>query len=517
MLSSNNIPFKAAIFDMDGVITQTAKLHAKAWKKMFDEFLEKREGKDYKPLNIEQDYTLFINGKGRYDGVRSFLKSRHIEVPEGLPTDTPNKETIYGLGMRKNNYFLEILENEGVQVYQDTLKVIQRWKEDGIKLAVVSSSRNCKYIMEATGFLKFFDARVDGQTLDEKNMDGKPDPAMFLEAAERMGVSPEETIVLEDAISGIEAAKKGNFKIVVGVDRKGETALLKENGADVVVHKLTELMHELNKINLGKVAEDLPHAIQKLDEIRQKIGNKQVIFFFDYDGTLAPIVKNPKDAILPDKAKEILQQLAQDFLVAVVSGRDRSDVKEKVGLENVYYAGSHGFDISGPNNMDMQYEGGQQAIPALNEAEKNLKQKLNGVKGSRVERKKYAIAVHFRNVAENEVPLVKSAVYEELNRQENLKKGEGKMILELKPDIDWHKGKATRWLLQKLTEKGKPSIPLFLGDDVTDEDALEAISEDGIGILVGTHGAKTAASYRLENVDEVPEFLQLCYNALKNG
>ena len=501
---------------MDGVITQTAKLHAKAWKKMFDEFLEKREGKDYKPLNIEEDYTLYINGKGRYDGVRSFLESRGIEVAEGLPTDTPNKETIYGLGMRKNNYFLENLENEGVQVYQDTAKVIQQWKEDGIKLAVVSSSRNCKYVMEATGFLKLFDVRVDGQTRDEKNMEGKPDPAMFLEAAERLGVSPAEAIVVEDAISGIQAAKKGNFKLVVGVDRKGEPALLKENGADVVVHKLTELMHELNKINTGKVAEDLPHAIQKLDEIRQKIGNDQVVFFFDYDGTLAPIVKNPKDAILPDKVKNILQQIGKDFLVAVVSGRDRADVKEKVGLENVYYAGSHGFDISGPNNMDMQYEGGQQAIPALNEAEKNLKLKLEGVEGSRVERKKYAIAVHYRNVAESEVPLVKSAVYEELNRQDNLKKGEGKMILELKPNIDWHKGKATRWLLQKLTEKGKRSIPLFLGDDVTDEDALEAIAEDGIGILVGSHGAKTAASYRLENVEEVPEFLQLFYKALKN-
>ena len=148
-MSNSPFNFKAAILDMDGVITQTAKLHAKAWKQMFDEFLEKRQGSGFSPMSIEEDYLLYIDGKGRYEGARSFLSSRNLEIPEGMPTDTPDKETVYGLGMRKNTYFREILENEGVQVYQDTLRVIQQWKEEEIKLAVVSSSRNCKYVMEA--------------------------------------------------------------------------------------------------------------------------------------------------------------------------------------------------------------------------------------------------------------------------------------------------------------------------------------------------------------------------------
>lgn len=244
------------------------------------------------------------------------------------------------------------------------------------------------------------------------------------------------------------------------------------------------------------------------------IGDRRPVLFLDYDGTLSPIVKNPDEARLPERTKNILQKLAQDFPVAVISGRDRADVEEKVGLRNVIYAGSHGFDITGPNGLEMQYEGGEQAIPALDEAEQQLKEKLKDVKGARVERKKYAIAVHYRNVAEEEVDTVKTAVYHELDRQQKLKKGGGKKILELKPDIDWHKGRATRWLLDSLDLEGRKHIPLFIGDDVTDEDALEAIASDGIGILVGTHGEKTAASFRLENTDEVAEFLEKLHNLL---
>lgn len=511
------MPFKAAILDMDGVITQTAKLHAKAWKQMFDEFLEKREGKSFKPMTIEEDYKQHINGKPRYKGVRTFLQSRNIVLPEGSPQDSPDQETVVGLGMRKNNYFLDILEKEGVQLYQDTITMVRKWKEEGIKLAVVSSSRNCKWVMEAAGVLDLFEVRVDGMMLEELKLKGKPDPDIFLKAAEMLGVTPQEAIVVEDAISGVEAGRKGNFKLVVGVARKGEEEALKEKGADVVVHKLTELQNEMEKQQKGRVAEELPHAIENLDKIKQTIGDKEPVLFFDYDGTLSPIVQNPQDAILSVRTKAILQRLADEFLVAVVSGRDRADVKEKVGLENVFYAGSHGFDISGPDGMDMQYEGGLKAVPALEDAEKNLKKKLAGVKGVKVERKKYAIAVHYRNVAEEEVPLVKSAVYEELDRQDKLKKGGGKKILELKPDIDWHKGRATRWLLETLQQEGKESIPLFLGDDVTDEDALAAIADDGIGILVGTHGERTAATYRLNDTDEVADFLEHLYDVLKKS
>lgn len=514
-MSSANIPiFKAVVMDMDGVITQTARLHAKAWKEMFDEFLEKREGKDYQPFSIEKDYKIYIDGKPRFDGVRSFLQSRNISLPEGQPGDDINEDTVYGLGMRKNKRFLELLGQEAAQVYPDALQIVRQWKEESMKLAIISSSRNCKHVLESAGVLDLFDARVDGMVSEEKKLKGKPAPDIFLEASEILGVSPAQTIVIEDAIAGIEAGKKGKFGLVIGVARHGEEEALKEAGADIVVNTLSGLLAEIRKFGQGKMAEDLPHVMEKFKEIRKTIGNRKPVLLLDYDGTLSPIVSNPEDALLPEKTKSVLQKLSELIPVAVISGRDRADVQAKVGLENLIYAGSHGFDITEPHQMDMEKQVGQEILSALDEAEHQLQEKLQKVAGCRVERKKYAIAVHFRNVADSEVQTVKNAVYEELDKQKKLRKGSGKKILELKPDIDWHKGRATNWLLDSFGKDSKNLIPVFIGDDITDEDALEAIAEGGIGILVGLHGEKTAASYRLQDTDEVAQFLEQFYNML---
>lgn len=259
--------------------------------------------------------------------------------------------------------------------------------------------------------------------------------------------------------------------------------------------------------------ETLPHAIERFNDISKTISDSKPILFLDYDGTLSPIVPNPEDAVLAEKTKKVLQKLSEVIPVVVVSGRDRADVQAKVGLD-VIYAGSHGFDITGPNGLDMQYEGGEKAVGALDEAEQRLQEKLKDVAGCRVERKKYAIAVHYRNVADHEVQTVKDVVFEELQKSEHLKKGTGKKILELKPNIDWNKGRATTWLLSTLGVATDKQIPIFIGDDITDEDALAAIAEEGIGILVGLHGEKTAASYRLQDTDEVAQFLDQLYNML---
>lgn len=515
MSSSNPLTFKAAILDMDGVITQTATLHAKAWKQMFDEFLEKQQGQDYQPLDLYDDYRNYIDGKPRFDGVRSFLASRNIELPEGKPEDEPGKSTIFGLGMRKNEIFTDLIDREGVEVYQDAEKMVRQWKEEGIKLAVISSSRNCRRIMEAAGLLELFEVRVDGQISQEKDLKGKPEPDIFLEASQQLGVEPSETIVVEDAIAGVQAGKKGKFSMVVGMARHGEDKKLRQEGADVVVHKLSDLQKELSKMSKGKDAEKLPNAMETLPDMIKKIGERTPVLFLDYDGTLSPIVKDPEEAILDERTTHILRKLAEEIPLAVISGRDRADVASKVGLSNIIYAGSHGFDITGPGNLNMQYEGGIKAIPDLDKAEKALKEKLQNIEGAIVERKKYAIAVHYRNVADEAVDTVKRAVYEQLDKYQNLKKGSGKKILELKPDIDWHKGRATRWLLDSLDLDGHQHVPVFIGDDVTDEDALEAIADDGIGILVGTHGERTAADYRLKDTNEVSLFLEKFLGLLK--
>ncbi|MDR7127857.1 alpha,alpha-trehalase [Algoriphagus sp. 4150] len=241
MTENKHPTFTAVILDMDGVVTKTATLHAQAWKEMFDEFMENRQGKDFQPLVIDRDYKQYIDGIPRFEGVRRFLKSRNIAISDGQIDDSPTEETVYGLGNRKNELFRSILEKKGVHVYEDTLEMLKKWKKAKLKLAIISSSRNCRHIIESAGLTELFDARVDGETLEKENLNGKPDPDIFLKASEVLGVDAKNAIIIEDAIAGVEAGKKGRFGLVVGVARHGESKELKDAGADIVVEKLTEL------------------------------------------------------------------------------------------------------------------------------------------------------------------------------------------------------------------------------------------------------------------------------------
>lgn len=236
----NALPYRAAIFDLDGVITQTAHLHARAWKQMFDAYLArraKREGKRHEPFDIADDYKRYVDGKPRYDGVRSFLASRGIDLPEGTPDDTPEAETVCGLGNRKNVLFHELLEKEGARPYDDAVEQLTRWRRQGLRTALITSSRNGTAILEATGLTGRFDAIVDGIEAEKQNLKGKPAPDIFREAARRLDVSPQEAIIVEDAIAGVEAGRAGEFGLVVGVARDDGEAL-KAHGADVVVRDL---------------------------------------------------------------------------------------------------------------------------------------------------------------------------------------------------------------------------------------------------------------------------------------
>ncbi|MEQ8547584.1 MAG: beta-phosphoglucomutase family hydrolase [Cyclobacteriaceae bacterium] len=239
LITEHNI--QLVIFDMDGVLTQTARLHAQAWKKMFDEYLQKREGDNFKPLKIETDYKEYIDGIPRFEGVRAFLNSRDIALPEGSPQDYPDQKTIYGLGMRKNALFLDLLEKEGIHVYEDTLEIIKDLKKDKIKMAAISSSKNCQAIIEKAGLSHYFDAIVGGITSEKEDIKGKPAPDIFLYASKQIDIAPDKAMVIEDAISGVKAGKDGKFALVVGVARNNDKDNLREAGADIVVQKLTEL------------------------------------------------------------------------------------------------------------------------------------------------------------------------------------------------------------------------------------------------------------------------------------
>ncbi len=235
--------FDAVLFDLDGVITATARIHASAWKQAFDEMLKRRAGGEvFQPFDRQSDYEDYVDGKPRYDGARSFLESRRISVPAGSPDDPPDKETVWGIGNRKNRLFEEALKKERVDVFEGTVAWIRQLRRAGIKTAVVSSSAHCKAILQNAGISDLFDTRMDGTIADRMKLDGKPAPDTYLKAAEMLGVDPGRAVVVEDALAGVEAGRRGGFGLVIGVDRKHDADALRENGADIVVSDLKEML-----------------------------------------------------------------------------------------------------------------------------------------------------------------------------------------------------------------------------------------------------------------------------------
>lgn len=235
----------ACLFDLDGVLTDTASVHKKAWKAMFDEYLKsraERTGEPFTAFDIDVDYLTYVDGKRRQDGVRSFLASRGIELPEGTPDDPADAETIEGLGTRKNAMFHKTLEKDGVEVFEGSRRYLQAVTEAGLRRAVVSSSANTEEVLRITGLDTFIEQRVDGVTMRDENIPGKPAPDSFLRAAELLGVSPAQAAVFEDALAGVAAGRAGKFGFVVGVDRVGQAGQLRRDGADVIVTDLAELM-----------------------------------------------------------------------------------------------------------------------------------------------------------------------------------------------------------------------------------------------------------------------------------
>jgi beta-phosphoglucomutase family hydrolase len=240
--------FDAVIFDMDGVVTQTAKTHAAVWKQMFDEYLQKLGSSDngqYRPFAIETDYFRYVDGKPRYEGIQSFLESRGIHLPPwGNPKDPPDRNTICGLGNRKNLLFNDYIKEHGVEVYQSTIDLIHSLKSLSFRTAVVTSSKNCNTVLEAAGIRHLFDTKVDGLDAERLELGGKPQPDIFIHAARNLDVYPMRAVVVEDAIAGVRAAKQGCFGCIIGVDRDDQADALGDSGADVTVKDLSEISVE---------------------------------------------------------------------------------------------------------------------------------------------------------------------------------------------------------------------------------------------------------------------------------
>ncbi|MDF3289659.1 HAD family hydrolase [Streptomyces silvisoli] len=235
---------RACLFDLDGVLTKTAVVHAAAWKATFDEFLRRREGPGFRPFDAVADYDEYVDGRPRADGVRTFLASRGIELPEGGDDDPPDRETVRGLGNRKNELLLEKIRTEGVEAYPGSVRYVEAARAAGLGTAVVSSSANCRDVLVSVGMEKCFGVRIDGIVAAERKLPGKPHPDTYLEAAHDLGVEPSAAAVFEDALAGMDAGRGGHFGYVVGVDRVGQADALRAHGADIVVRDLAELLED---------------------------------------------------------------------------------------------------------------------------------------------------------------------------------------------------------------------------------------------------------------------------------
>lgn len=503
--------FDAAIFDLDGVVTRTARVHAASWKRLFDEYLRKRAenlGEPFRPFETESDYRQYVDGKPRYDGVASFLKARGILLPWGDPSDPTDRETVCGLGNGKNQYFRDSLEKDGVEVFDSTVALIQRLRNRSVKTALVSSSRNARSVLDAAGLTDLFDVCIDGKDVARLGLKGKPHPDLFLKAARDLDVEPGRAMVLEDAISGVQAGNAGGFGLVIGVDRADQAAALREGGADLVLPDLAALHVRTRPAAACCVADALPRILDRPAAIEQELNGKRVAVFLDYDGTLTPIVARPEFAVLSEDMRATVKTLAGLCTVAIISGRDRADVERLVELEELVYAGSHGFDISGPDGLKIQHEEGAAFASVVQRTAERLAETLAPVEGALVEPKRFAVAVHYRQVAEGDVPLLDAAVDQALAEAPELRKTFGKKVFELRPRLDWDKGKAVLWVLKALGLDGPDVLPFYLGDDTTDEDAFAALAEHGLGILVGCPPRETAARYVLDRPADVQRFLR---------
>jgi beta-phosphoglucomutase family hydrolase len=235
----------ACLFDLDGVLTQTAKVHAQAWKQTFDEYLRRRaqrEGGHFKQFDKVADYDEYVDGKPRYDGVQSFLQARGIELPWGSSDDAPTSETVCGIGNRKNDLVLKLIRDQGVEAYEGSVRYLEAVREAGLRRAVVSSSANCRDVLIAAGIEDLLEVRIDGIVAEQQHLKGKPAPDTFLAGARALGAEPAQGVVFEDALAGVQAGRAGEFGWVVGVDRVGQADALRAHGASIVVKDLAELL-----------------------------------------------------------------------------------------------------------------------------------------------------------------------------------------------------------------------------------------------------------------------------------
>jgi trehalose-phosphatase len=510
MVTTRIVPerHRAVLFDMD-VLTDTARLHAGAWQRLFDAYLTDRSdssGEVHRSFR-DEDYRRWVEGKPRVDGVLDFLRSRGIELPRGQPDDAPSTNTAHGLGALKDIYFKAALATDGVDVLDGAVTLLEALRAKGVRTAVISASKNCAAVLDRAGLAGWLDARVDGQWTEHRCLPGKPDPATFLEAAHLLNVGTAETVVIEDSRAGIEAGKQGGFALVIGVDRTGEPEHLRHAGADAVVSELDDISVAASTIEEARQPlSRVPEALAHWTEIASRLQNRPA-FVFDFDGTLADIAPDPAAVVLSAGARALLRHLADHAPTAVISGRDLRDAAQRVQVDGFWYAGSHGFEISGPRGETFCHPAGLDARNDLDDAQRRLDVALADVPGVALEPKRCALAVHYRKVERGSVERVLGVIDDVAADLPELRQLHGRQVVELLPRVEWDKGRALLWLLDHIGhQQPRPECVFYAGDDVTDEDALRVVHDDGVGVVVVNpeHGDReTYAHYAVDSPTEL--------------
>ena len=506
--------FGAVIFNLDGVVTDINEINRDAWKQLFDDYLLERkaqEGEDLSPFNIDYDYRRYVEGRPRYQGVKNFLSNRHIELPLGEPQDPTHYETVYGLGNRKKRILNELLGHRSVQVYGCAIALIHRLRNEGFKTAIVSASMECEMILRNSELNDEFDVRIDGEEAERLDLGSKPDPYVLWEVAHRLAMEPEQIIVIEDSVVGVTASSRGRFGLTIGIDDGEQQQLMLEHGADYVLRDLCRL----HVAGTSEDDESSPPILADMDLISNQLADKRPVLFLNYGGTLAPTDQKPENTELSKKVRRALHKVAKLMPVTIVSGRDAEELRKQVDLPELIYAGSHGLEILGPD-LHLELPEGINVREDLDKAMAELSRLLGEFPGVRIERKRFAIVVHYEHRNMLDTAYLEATIEQVQMQLPRLRNIGGKEVFELLPNIDWNKGRAVEWLLAEMGLDGPEQLPLYIGDDVTDEDAFRSLRGAGIGILVAKHRQPSMATYRIGDSDDVLKLLDHLTHVLKH-
>jgi alpha,alpha-trehalase len=496
--------YDAVIFGLDGVVIDIMAVHARAWATLFDEFLRKRplHPSEHHGSFTHDDYLHFMDGKPPHDAVADFLFARGISLRSGAPSDSDD-DTVCGLVNRQQQLFRQLLGD--VPVFEATITLVRKLQSVGIGTGVFSPSLDCGHVLRAAGLDDLFNVVVDGIASVPHRFRGKPDRSALAEAVFRLGAPAERVVVVDSSETAVDGARNAGLGLVIGVDRIGHADELLRCGADVVVCDLADVDVVIDLRRMSA----LPNALDSYGQLTGVVRFRPLMVFVDFDGTLSPITPDPEAATLVYGAAEALKHLAEQCPVAVLSDRDLDDVRSRVNLPGIWYAGSHGLELMAPDGAYHKNERGCAVIPVIERAAAQLRATLAHVPGILVEHKRFAVAVHYRDVPPEHIGEVIAST-RRLGQWEDLRVISGRKRVELRPDIESDTGTTVSWIRDQV--KGQHGVlPMYIGDDLTDEAAFDAVRLDGIGIVVrhSEHGDRqTAAKFILESPEQVREFLE---------